>query len=200
MSKQKPKNVYEFKITLKDIKPKIWRKIQVPEDYNFWDLHVAIQYAMGWEDYHLHQFEIMNPKTGDKVQIGMPDDDNMCGDELVIETKARIAKYFLSPKDIALYEYDFGDGWEHEIVLEKILPAEPGTDYPKCIAGERACPPEDCGGPWGYEELLEIIKDPKHPEYTERIEWLGEDFDAEEFSPEEVEFDDPKERSDDVFA
>lgn len=180
----KSSNIYQFKITLKEIKPKIWRRIQVPGNYNFWDLHVAIQNAMGWDDYHLHQFEMKTHRVFGLI-IGTEECDEL-------ESKAKIAKYFLYPKDKANYEYDFGDGWEHEIVLEKILPAVIGSKYPQCIAGARACPPEDCGGVWGYEDLLEIIANTKHPEYEERMEWLSDDFDPEEFDPESVEFDDPK--------
>lgn len=194
MSKQNPKNIYEFKITLKEIKPKIWRKIQVPQTYNFWDLHVAIQDAMGWEDYHLHQFNMGDPKTGEKVSIGIPDEDGIVDYHIIPGAEAEISKYFLSPKDKALYEYDFGDGWEHEVVLEKILPAESGAKYPRCIGGARACPPEDCGGPWGYQALLEIMNNPDDPDYAEKMEWLGDDFDPEEFTPEEVYFDNSKER------
>lgn len=154
-------------------------------------MHVAIQDAMGWDDYHLHQFEIINPKTMWKDIIGIPDEYEK---DIIPGAKAKIAKYFLAPKDKAVYEYDFGDGWEHEVILEKILPAEEGIKYPKCIAGERACPPEDCGGTWGYSELLEIIANPEYEEYEERMEWLENDFNPEEFDPEAVEFDDPKER------
>lgn len=200
MSKQSPKNVYEFKITLKEIKPKVWRKIQVPETYSFWDLHVAIQDSMGWEDYHLHQFDMADPKTGEKVSIGIPDEDGIANYPIIPGSKTKIAKYFLSHKDKALYEYDFGDGWEHEVVLEKILPAESGVKYPRCISGARACPPEDCGGPWGYQELLEIMENPDDPDYAEKMEWLGDDFDPEKFTPEEVYFDDPKERLKGIFG
>jgi hypothetical protein len=188
----KTTNIYQFKIALKEIKPKIWRRIQVPEKYSFWDLHVAIQNAMGWENYHLHKFEIIDPKTGFKVEIGMPDEE-FDDIQIVPEEKAKIAKYFLSAKDKAIYEYDFGDGWEHEIVLEKILPTVVDNQYPKCIAGERACPPEDCGGVWGYEGLLEIMANQEHEEYTDRMEWLGREFDPEAFDPGSVEFEDPKE-------
>ncbi len=187
----KTTNIYQFKIALKEIKPKIWRRIQVPEKYSFWDLHVAIQNAMGWENYHLHRFEIIDPKTGFKVEIGMADEE-FDDIQIVPEEKAKIAKYFLSAKDKAIYEYDFGDGWEHEIVLEKILPAV-DDQYPKCIAGERACPPEDCGGVGGYEGLLEIMANQEHEEYEERMEWLGGEFDPEAFDPGSVEFEDPKE-------
>ncbi|WP_425363558.1 plasmid pRiA4b ORF-3 family protein [Candidatus Tisiphia endosymbiont of Hybos culiciformis] len=183
-------NVYQFKITLLYTKPLIWRCIQVPEEYSFEDLHIAIQDAMGWENCHLHQFEMLNPKTGQKDLIGMSDDKDFC--ESIPEDKAKIAKYFLSPKDKAIYEYDFGDGWEHEIILEKILPAVAGSQYPQCLEGERACPPEDCGGAGGYEYLLEIIANPNHEEYEERMECLRDGFNPKEFDPQSVEFSDNK--------
>lgn len=188
----KNSQIYQFKITLKGIKPKIWRSIQVPSNYSFWDLHVAIQDSMGWLDYHLHQFTIINPKTGENESIGIPDDEYPEG--VIPGEKVKISKYFLSPKDKAKYEYDFGDGWEHEIILEKILPIIVGSKYPQCVAGERACPPEDCGGVYGYENLLEIISNPKHEEYEEMMRWLGGEFNSEDFDPKSVYFDDPKER------
>ncbi len=138
----------------------------------------------------MHQFEMINPKTGQKDIISMPDDEGFC--DLISEDKAKIAKYFLTPKDKAIYEYDFGDGWQHEVMLEKILPSVVGTDYPQCIAGERACPPEDCGGVGGYEHLLGIISNPNHEEYEERMKWLRDDFNSEEFDPILVEFGDHK--------
>ena len=188
----KDSNVYQFKITLKEIQPEIWRRIQVPANYSFWDLHVAIQDAMGWLDYHLHQFKIINPKTGEKELIGIPDDEDF--EAIISGEKAKISKYFLSSKDKANYEYDFGDGWEHEIVLEEILPATIGIRYPQCIDGDRACPPEDCGGVWGYDNLVKIMKNKRHKEYKELIEWLGEHFYAENFNFRDVTFDNPKER------
>lgn len=181
-------NIYQFKITLKYTKPKIWRRIQVPEKYNFEELHFAIQNSMGWEDCHLHKFEMINPKTCQKDIISMLGEDDENFDDHIPEHKAKIAKYFLFPKDKAIYEYDFGDGWEHEIVLEEILPSVLGVKYPQCLAGKMACPPEDCGGVGGYEYLLEIIADPNHAEYDERIEWLGDDFNPEEFDPKLVKF------------
>lgn len=184
---KKEQSVYQFKITLQGTKPPIWRRIQVPEFYSFLDLHTAIQDAMGWEDYHLHQFEVMNMKHGEPYFIGSPDDSEWSGLEVRPGNKVRIASYF-SPTTDALYEYDFGDGWRHKITLEKIIPAEPGVSYPRCLSGKRACPPEDCGGIWGYESLLEILKDPNHEEYQERIEWLGGDFDPEAFNPQDVQF------------
>ncbi|MDI3524632.1 MULTISPECIES: plasmid pRiA4b ORF-3 family protein [unclassified Kosmotoga] len=195
--KKKFDHVYQFKITLKGIKPPIWRRIQVPETYTFWDLHVAIQDAMGWLDYHLHEFEIINPSTGLKVNIGIPDED--FGRDVLPGWKQKIADYFSMENPKANYTYDFGDNWEHKIELEKILPREKGVTYPVCIKGKRACPPEDCGGVWGYEELLEAIKDPAHERHEELLEWLGEDFDPEHFDVNEVSFDDPNKRLKNIF-
>ena len=190
--KKKFDQVYQFKITLRDIKPPIWRRIQVPETYTFWDLHVAIQDAMGWSDYHLHEFEMVGPSAGLKVNIGIPDED--FGREILPGWKQKIADYFSVENRSADYTYDFGDNWEHIIKLEKILPRDENVDYPKCIAGKRACPPEDCGGVWGYENFLEIINDPDNEEYEDMIEWVGGEFDPEHFDVKEVSFDDPDKR------
>jgi len=184
--------VYQFKITLKGVRPPIWRRIQVAETYTFWDLHVAIQDVMGWLDYHLHEFEMVNPSTDLKVNIGSPDED--FGREVLPEWKQKIADYFSMENRSADYVYDFGDNWEHKIQLEKILPREKNINYPICIKGKRACPPEDCGGIWGYEDFLEIITDPNHEEYEEMLEWVGGEFDPEHFDVKEVHFDDPDKR------
>jgi len=188
MSEKGLGRVYQFKITLEGIKPPIWRRIQVPENYTFWGLHVAIQDAMGWQDYHLHVFEMLNPSTGSKVNIGIP--EGPLDTEFLPGTQLRIADYFSMENRLAKYEYDFGDGWVHEIRLEKILPRKEGVDYPICIAGKRACPPEDCGGVWGYESLLEAIRDESHEEHERMLEWLGGEFDPECFDPDEVSIDD----------
>lgn len=189
------KQVYQFKITLKDIRPPVWRRIQVPKNYTFWDLHVAIQDAMGWLDSHLHAFFVQNPKTDFSEQIGIPDDDIGWSDRSVLPGwERKISEYFSLKNSEALYVYDFGDDWAHNVKLEKILPREKGVDYPLCIKGKRACPPEDCGGLPGYLDLLEILSDPKHEEYEETVDWLGEGFDPEHFKPEEIEFWDPRER------
>lgn len=187
---QKSQQIYQFKITLKGITPPIWRRIQVPSNYTFWDLHSAIQDSMGWLDCHLHHFIIVNPKTGKNQFIGIPDDEGTT----LPGWKAKISSYFMTPKQAAGYEYDFGDGWEHKVELEDILPADPTQTYPLCLKGKRACPPEDCGGIWGYEELLEIIKNPDHDEYKERMEWLGGEFDPERFEPDAITFADPDDR------
>ena len=184
--------VYQFKITLDEISPPIWRRIQVPEIYSFWDLHVAIQDAMGWADSHLHQFEMINPKTGREMEIGIPDEE--WEDQALAGWDAKIADYFTMKNNTAIYIYDFGDNWEHAVKLEKILPRDQKAEYPTCVEGERACPPEDCGGVPGYEELLMTISDPDDEEYEDTMEWLGDDFDPEYFDPLDVYFDDPDER------
>jgi hypothetical protein len=190
--KKKFDQVYQFKITLIGIRPPIWRRIQVPETYTFWDLHVAIQDVMGWLDYHLHEFEILNPANGLRVTIGLPDEE--FPKRNLRDWAQKIANYFSLENPSADYIYDFGDYWHHKIQLEKILPREKNVSYPVCIKGKRAGPPEDCGGIGGYENLMEIIKDPEHEEHDETIEWVGKEFDPEYFDPKEVNFDDPAAR------
>lgn len=190
--RRKFNQVYQFKVTLKGIRPPIWRRIQVPETYTFWDFHVAIQDVMGWLDYHLHEFEIRNPTNGLKVTIGLQDDD--FPKRNLLDWAQKIANYFSLENPSADYIYDFGDYWVHRIKLEKILPREKNVDYPICVKGKRAAPPEDCGGVSGYENILDVIKNPGHVEYEETIEWLGEEFDPEHFDPKEVNFDDPAAR------
>jgi pRiA4b ORF-3-like protein len=187
------RNVMQLKVTLLAVKPRIWRRIVVPESYSFWDLHVAIQDAMGWTDTHLHLFEVVDPSFGEPVQIGIPDDGGW-DDGTLPGWKHKIARYFPKERVKARYVYDFGDGWEHDVVLEKRLPAQDAGPYPVCTAGERRCPPEDCGGAWGYAELLEAIRDPAHERHVELTEWIAGDFDPEAFNPGAVVFEDPRER------
>jgi len=184
--------VYQFKIALNFIEPVVWRKIQVPENYTFWDLHVAIQDSMGWADYHLHEFRMIDPSTGKEVFIGMPDEDTE--KELLVDWEKKIADYFSLENKQAKYTYDFGDNWEHAVELEKILLRKKGKKYPACIDGKGACPPEDVGSASGYKDFLEIIRNPKHEEYEGTIEWAGGKFDPDYFDPQDVEFDDPHER------
>ena len=142
------------------------------------------EYSMGWLDYHLHLFRVTKPVTGEVLQIGIPDDDAIEGDEPVLPGwEIPIAHYFSHPGVIAQYDYDFGDGWEHELMLEAILPRQPGKQYPRCVTGARACPPEDCGGIGGYENLVTVIKTPAHEEYESTLQWLGGRFDPEAFNP-----------------
>jgi hypothetical protein len=168
-----PGQIYQLKITLKDSQPPIWRRVEVPDTVTLAQLHQIIQAAMGWYDSHLHQFTI------GRVRYGVPDPDDF--EEVRDERRARLNQILTAPKQKLVYEYDFGDGWEHIVLLEKVISPEQGTNYPRCTAGKRACPPEDCGGVWGYESLLEAIRDPEHPEHTEMLEWAGEEFDPELF-------------------
>jgi hypothetical protein len=186
------KRVYQFKVQLLDIEPAIWRRIQVPENYNFWGLHVAIQDSMGWWDYHLHLFRLKG-KHAHKIRlIGIPDEDRF-EDEPEIEAgwEVKLVYTFYEVGTVFEYEYDFGDSWVHEITHEGILVREPGTTYPRCIDGARACPREDCGGPWGYDDLLQVLSDPHHEEYESMRTWAGEDYDPERFNPVDIKFDNP---------
>jgi hypothetical protein len=167
----------------------------VPSSYTFWDLHVAIQDAMGWLDCHLHEFRMRSPTGGPLVEIGIPSDEDfwdrpepLCGWEELI------ASYFTLSNRTATYVYDFGDGWEHSVVLEEIAPLEGSMVLPVCVAGRRRCPPEDCGGTGGFERFLEIMGDASHPEYEEMLAWVGGAFDPSEFDRAAVRFDDPYER------
>ncbi|OGC94697.1 MAG: hypothetical protein A2W25_15890 [candidate division Zixibacteria bacterium RBG_16_53_22] len=180
--------VYQFKISLLNIKPLIWRRIQVPENYTFWDLHVAIQNAMGWVGYHLHQFTLLDPLTKDRIFVADPDEEFTSDLMVIPERNTPVIKWFSAGRKSATYEYDFGDGWEHKITFEKILPREKGLKYPRCIAGARACPPEDCGGPWNYQDICAGKSETTLADYN--------DFDPEHFDVTEIEFDDPAKYSD----
>jgi hypothetical protein len=187
--------VYQFKLVLVGVEPPIWRRIQVPETYSFWDLHVALQDAMGWLDYHLHVFRVARSRAGEVEQIGIPDDDPFEDDKPTLPGwEIPITRHFLRSGTAVQYEYDFGDGWQHELTLEAILPRQAGQKYPLCVDGARACPPEDCGGVYGYENLLTVIQDPTHEEYESTLEWLGGRFDPDRFDPKRVKFDDPARR------
>lgn len=171
MSKSKTP-VYQVKVTLRHIAPPIWRRLEVPVDIKLGKLHDVLQIAMGWTNSHLHAF-----RAGG-VTYGTPDRD--FPDDTVSERNVRLSQ-IATQRDKLIYEYDFGDGWAHEIKIEKAFPAEPAVHYPRCTAGGRACPPEDCGGPPGYAHLLEVLRDPKHGEHEEIREWVPEGFDPEVF-------------------
>jgi len=178
------KLTYQFKVILNEIEPTIWRRIEVPASYSFWDLHVAIQDAMGWLDYHLHVFRVPDPETDEIDEIGIPDEEPFEDDLVSLPGwEIPLTKYFTKPGDKADYEYDFGDGWEHEIVLEAIQSRIPKTKYPRRLDGARACPPEDCGGIGGYESMLEIISYPSHEEHESTMAWLGGRFNPDSFDP-----------------
>lgn len=167
--------IYRMRIDLRGVKPPIWRRIEI-SDCTLAKLHVAVQAAMGWTDSHLHEFLIDNnrysiPNPFGDGDFGVLDSTNVWLSDVVSGEGTKLG-----------YMYDFGDGWDHVIKVEAVEQADRSTEYPRCVTGKRNCPVEDCGGIWGYEELLEILADPNHPEYEERIEWCGEvnpeEFDA----------------------
>jgi len=198
-----PDPIFRFRITLQGIEPEIWRLIDVPEWYDFWDLHVAITDAMGWLDYHLHLFTPVGQNYEADVMIGIPDEDG----EMEIEAgwEVDVPEIFFGPEDELDYLYDFGDSWLHRITLVDILTAEPSAEYPRCVDGARACPPEDCGGSHGYYEVLEVLADPENEEYEGMMAWLEghpgkyHPYDPEAFDPSKVVFSDPDVRWDIAF-
>jgi hypothetical protein len=191
--------IYQFKIELAEIEPTIWRVIQVPSKYTFWDLHVAIQDSMGWLDYHLHVFRFKMPGRKQYTEIGIPDEkfDNQ---NVLPGWQIPITDYFREPGQSTIYDYDFGDSWSHSILLEGVLLKEQGIKYPICLQGKGACPPEDCGGVPGYYRMIEILTNPKDPEYIEYVAWLKGHaknyfpYEPSKFEPDKVHFEDPKKR------
>jgi hypothetical protein len=173
-AKAKP-SIYQLKITLLEIDPPIWRRLQVPSTIPLCCLHDAFQAVLGWTDSHLHQFE------KDGQYWGVPDDDAIEGDiEVLGEGRVPVAKILVAEGDSMVYVYDFGDNWRHQVVLEKIVPSDE-TTKPLCLAGNRRCPPEDVGGPHGYQEFLDAIFDPAHEEFEHFRQWAGDPVHAEEF-------------------
>ena len=161
----------QLRVVLRDIEPVIWRRLLVPASLTLRELHAVIQTGLGWQDYHLHLFDVAGALYGDVEEV----DADSVGDEEVFTVGAaadRVREFG--------YEYDFGDSWNHVIEIEQTL-AGVGADTPHLIDGARACPPEDCGGPWGYQHLLEVLADPSDPEHTDLKDWVGGEFDAETF-------------------
>jgi len=175
-----PPDIYQIKVTLLGTKPPIWRRLLVPARFTLEDLHGVLQAAMGWGDGHLHEFKI------DGKLFGQPDMDDMGLPPVASERKARLFSVLGGAGAKAVYTYDFGDDWEHAIVVEKVLAPDPNLRYPLCTGGKRRGPPEDCGGVPGFYNLLEALADPGHQEHDEMLEWVGGPFDPEDFSVEEI--------------
>lgn len=174
-------DVFQLKVTLKGTKPPVWRRVLVDGSSTLDHVHDVIQAALGWWDYHLHDFEI------DGTNYGVPDpDDEDWGLPTTDESDVRLDSV-AGPGSRFLYRYDFGDNWRHDVVVEKVLPTDETVTLPACVDGRRACPPEDCGGTGGFEHLLEILADPRHPEHRERLEWIGRPYDPTTFDPSEFE-------------
>lgn len=199
-----PKMVYQLKISLFDIQPLIWRRILIPTSATFWDLHSAIQDAFQWNHSHLHQFYYDDKIAKKPLTFGIPSEDDEMNDmEVLPGWKHKISKYLNLEEPNMKYVYDFGDDWIHLIQLENILPAEKGVKYPVCLTGKRNSPPDDCGGRWGYSELLEVLADPEHAEYEDTKAWVESmkegPFDPESFEPKEIRFEDAKLRFKECF-
>jgi len=168
------KKYLELKIQLLDIKPSVYRTIQISADATFFDLHVSIQFAFDWENSHLHSF-MVNDK-----EIGNLEMDEFGEMDILDQSEIQLKEFLVFEKQKCIYIYDFGDNWEHEITLMKFI--EPNSSYyPKCVRGARNRPPEDCGGVWGFEQFKEIMGSRKHPEFKEMKAWYGGMFDEEYF-------------------
>jgi hypothetical protein len=166
--------LYQLKITLQWSQPAIWRRVVVRADIRLDRLHDVIQIAMGWTNSHLHKFVL------GRAFYGEPDPDGF-GTETLNEKRYTVADLAPEAKKKFIYEYDFGDGWNHEVEVEKVLAPDAGFKNPVCLAGENACPPEDCGGMGGYYDLLEALADPKHPDHLDLKDWIGGEWDAARF-------------------
>ena len=175
--------LYQFKITLLGVTPAIWRRIQV-KDCPLDKLHEHIQTAMGWTNSHLHQFDINGERYGDPELLDDGFEDIACSDS----TKTNLSEILPKTKKrfVLKYEYDFGDGWKHEVLFEGGPTVDPKAKYPLCLEGERACPPEDCGGVWGYCDFLEAIGDKKHEQHHAMLEWVGGRYASEAFNAKQV--------------
>jgi hypothetical protein len=182
-----PEAAYVLRVSIVDSRPKIWRKLRVPENYTLGDLHYILQAAFGWEDDHMHSFTVNSTEygmVGGDMGFGMDFDEF----DVVDEGTVLLSQLDLQPKQKFKYLYDFGDSWLHEITVSKIIPI--GADdeeltRPCCLEGKQAGPFEDSGGVWGYERMLEVLKDPNHEEYEEIHEWAG-DTDPEHVGLEEI--------------
>lgn len=188
--------ILQLRIELLHIEPLIWRRIQMPADCTFWDLHVAIQSAFAWNDSHLHEFRA-GGQRGNELRFGIPLDDPD-DDPPRPGWDHRVADVLTVADPTLEYEYDFGDSWEHRVVLEGILEPSPGKTYPRCTAGERSAPPDDCGGPMVYADLLATLADPEDPGHASSHVWASSQkgkrgrFDPEAFDEQRVKFANPK--------
>ena len=175
--------LYQLKITLRWSQPAIWRRVVAPANLKLDRLHWVIQYVMPWTNSHLHQFiagqtsySLLNPELDNDWGMNKP----------LNEKHYTLADLAPAARKKFIYEYDFGDGWEHEVTVEKALPPDRGFKQIVCLGGANACPPDDCGGIHGYYHLLEALAEPKHPEHEYLKEWIGGKWDAERFDLDEI--------------
>ena len=186
------KTVFQVKVSLRIIRPPIWRRLLLPTDATFWDLHVAIQDSMGWGGGHLHEFSAFNPRQKRMETIGIPLEQGHPNVRVLPEWEVPVRRMLTLTHRKASYLYDFGDNWQHTLLLEKVLPRDPNVIYPQCIAGRRKCPPDDCGGIPGYEEFVGIMSNPADPQHNEMRDWFGGPYQPEEFDASAVVFEAPE--------
>lgn len=168
-----PASIHRLKITLRHFEPAIWRTVAVPSDFTLGDCHHVIQYAIGWEHAHMHDFRIGKVTYVDpRMPVNEDDQD---------EDQVTLAQVVPRARRKMRYTYDFGDNWEHDVQVEAVEPPDPALRYPVILDGAQACPPEDCGGVWGYASLLEVLSDPNDPDYEEMLEWVEEPIDPDVF-------------------
>jgi hypothetical protein len=165
--------IFQLKIQLRNIRPPVWRRLLVPGEVTLGELHELIQSSMGWTNSHLHEFETAG------VRYGVPNRE-WGDDDTKDESRVKLFRVAVEGSRLR-YTYDFGDGWEHDLMVEKVLSPQSGVRYPGCTGGRRACPPEDVGGPWGYEDFLRSLNDPQDAEHASWVEWIGGAFDPDEF-------------------
>jgi hypothetical protein len=164
--------VHELTVTLLDVAPRVWRRLRVPSPVSLSVLHAVLQITMGWEDRHLHEW-----RMGDST-YGPPEEESW-GESIGDEASVTLAE--VGPADSAFsYFYDLGDGWEHLVEVNSVAPYDASVPPLFCLAGDRACPPEDSGGPIGYEHVLDALSDPADPEHDDTVAWLGDRFDPDE--------------------
>ncbi len=167
-------SVYTLKVTLREVSPPVWRRVVVRSETTLPKLARMLEAAMGWQSYHLHMFDVGG------VLFGEPDED-FDSDSVIDDRKITVQQVLPGVGSTLRFDYDFGDGWEHDVQVESIAQAEERKRYPICVDGERACPPEDCGGVPGYERVLAALSDPAHPEHDDTVEWLEDGFDPAQF-------------------
>jgi hypothetical protein len=172
--------MHRLKVTLRGVRPPVWRRIEVSSNIKLSDLADLLEAAMGWLGGHLHAFA-----TG-AVVYEIPDEDSEEFETTIDERTVRLVDVLPSVSSKMRWEYDFGDSWEHDIVVEAVEPALEGIEYPRCVGGSRACPPEDCGGPGGYEHLRAVLGDPTHVDHEGVAQWVPPGFDPEAFDAAEA--------------
>ncbi len=173
------RSVYQLKVTLIDSHPPIWRRVQVESGVTLDRLHHTLQVLMGWTNSHMHGFRVRQHAQADVRPRLLPV-------ESADEKSTRLGDILRRPKDWCIYDYDFGDGWEHQLLLEKVVARTPSTRYPRVLAGRGACPPEDVGGLFGYYHFLKVINNPRHPEHEDMLEWAGGNFNPTAFNAHEI--------------